>query len=477
MFPADILSAGDDLRAKRYSCVELVDECFRYAEHLNEDLRGYVRQFPESAREAAKKADEELASGKDRGPLHGIPIAAKDIIPTLEGPIRAGTEVQNPTWDRAFDAPVVARLREAGVIFTGKTLTMELAVGVPDPDRPGTEARNPWNAARWAGGSSSGGGAGLPARMFLASLGSDTGGSIRVPAAYCGITGLTQTFGRVPKTDVIPLAPSLDVVGPMTHTAADAAAMLQVMAGPDPGDPYSAKVPVPDFSERLGDSIKGLRVGVARRHHLDRDSALPELADRFEDAVNELAGAGAILSEVDLPHYEEAFDAVLLTFFTEGLAHHRRELHEQWEAFAPPTRQAFANALFFNAGDYVLAQKVRRALRRQISDLYNEVDVIIGPTAITGALELDAFSLSEYVSALCTNYWNAIGNPVVSIPMGFTDDGMPLGLQVAGRHFDEVTVLQVADAYQRLTDWHRRVPPMVEAVAERRDTESQEIAR
>lgn len=473
MFPSDILSAGRDLRAGRYSCLELVDECLRYADELNGTLRGYVRQFPESAREAAKQADAELAAGKDRGPLHGIPIAAKDIIPTQEAPVRAGSEVQNPTWDRAFDAPVVKRLRDAGAIMMGKTLTMELAVGVPDLDRPGTEARNPWNADRWSGGSSSGGGAGLPARMFLASLGSDTGGSIRVPAAYCGITGLTQTFGRVPKTDVIPLAPSLDVVGPMTHTAADAAAMLQIMAGPDPGDPYSSKVTVPDFSEKIGKSIEGMRVGVARRHHLDRESALPELADRFEAAVEVFESLGAVTTEVELPYYEQAFDAVLLTFFTEGLAHHQRELREQWEAFAPPTRQAFANALFFNAGDYVIAQKVRRTLRRMLTEMYRDVDIIIGPTAITGALELEGFSLAEYVSALCTNYWNAIGNPVVSIPMGFTNDGMPLGLQIAGRHFDEVTVFQAADAYQRETDWHRRVPPMVEAVARPFGTEKE----
>jgi aspartyl-tRNA(Asn)/glutamyl-tRNA(Gln) amidotransferase subunit A len=421
----------------------------------------YVERFGETAHRAAADADREFAAGIDRGPLHGIPIGIKDIIFTREAPTRAGSDVRNVSWETLLDATVVARLRDAGAVITGKTTTAELAVGTPEVDRLDRECRNPWDTARWAGGSSAGSSAGIAAGMFLAGIGTDTGGSVRLPAAYCGITGLRPTFGLVSRAGTIPLAPSLDVIGPLTRTAYDAAVVLQALAGADPRDPFTVTGPVPDFSRDIGRPLHGLRVGAVRVHHSHHADAIPELVDRFDEAVGELQRAGAVVAEVELPHYEPCVSAVLVTIFADAFAYHASELREQWDSFGVSTRRALAQGALLSAADYAIAQKVRRAVRRLVSDLYRQVDVIVCATALADAPQLEAIDLQDLTAAIRTDFWSAVGNPVASVPIGFTDRGMPLGMQIAGRHFEDATVLCVADGYQCRTAWHQLVPSTV----------------
>lgn len=435
-----------------FSAVELLAEVTRRADRLDGTLNVYATRFDEAAQRAAADADRDLAAGVDRGPLHGIPIGVKDVIFTREGPTLGGTDVVNPAWRVLVDASAVSRLRDAGAVITGKTTTAELAVGTPETDRLDRESRNPWDADRWAGGSSAGSGAGVAAGTFLAGIGTDTGGSIRLPAAYCGIVGLRPTLGFVARGGTIALSPSFDVVGPLTRTAADAAAVLQALAGPDCAA---------DLSSGVGRPLRGVRVGVERKLHSGHRDAIPELAGRFDAAVDELERAGAVVREVELPVYDPCVSAVLVTLFAEGFAEHAEQLREQWEAFGVSTRRTLAQGALLSAADYAIAQKVCRAARRQVLRLYSDVDVIICATAIADAPQLAGLDLNDLTAAIRTDYWSVVGNPVISVPIGFSDRGMPLGMQIAGRPSDDATVLGVADAYQRLTGWHEHVPPMV----------------
>ena len=451
-----ILCAARGLRDRAFSAVELLTEVTRIADRLDATLNVYATRFDEAARRAAADADRELAARVDRGPLHGIPVGVKDIIFTREGPTLGGTDVVNPAW-RLADAVVVSRLREAGAVITGKTTTAELAVGTPEADRLDHESRNPWDAERWAGGSSAGSGAGVAGGTFLAGIGTDTGGSIRLPAAYCGIVGLRPTFGLVARAGTIALSPSFDVVGPLTRTAADAATVLQALASPGCAA---------DFSSQVGRPLAGLHVGVERKLHSGHSDAIPELAARFDAAVDELEHAGAVVREVELPLYQPCVSAVLVTMFAEGFAEHAEQLRDQWDAFGLSTRRTLAQGALLSAADYAIAQKVGRTVHRLVMDIYRDVDVVVCATAIAEAPQLEALDLNDLTAAIRTDYWSTIGNPVISVPIGFSDRGMPLGMQIAGRPSDDATVVGVADAYQRLTDWHERVPPMT---SEQRD--------
>jgi aspartyl-tRNA(Asn)/glutamyl-tRNA(Gln) amidotransferase subunit A len=381
-------------------------------------------------------------------------VGIKDMILTREAPTRAGSDVRSTAWQRRHDAGVVAGLRAAGAVITGKTTTAELAIGMPDAAYLHRETRNPWDTDRWAGGSSAGSGAGVAAGMFLAGVGTDTGGSIRIPAAFCGVAGLRPTFRRLPRDGVVPLARSFDVVGPLGRAASDIALLMQAMAGAGRGAQAS-------YSAGLGRSIGGLRVGVVRAQHTDRPRTGADVAARFEDAVAELEQAGAVVREIELPRYDEGVDAVLVTILAEASAEYRQELSRQWNSFAPATRHSLSNGLRLSAADLVAAHRAIDVVRRQVSRLYRSLDVIVCLTTVCVAPRLEAIGLDELTESICTDYWSAVGNPVLSVPIGFSDDRMPIGMQIAGRRLDEVTVIQAADAYQRLTDWHLRMPVIV----------------
>jgi len=449
--PLTIHEAASELRKRSISATELVEAALSRADQLDEQLHVYATRFDDTARAAAGAADNDFARGVDRGALQGLPTGIKDMIFTKEAPTRAGSEVRNAAWQQLRDATVVARLRAAGAVIIGKTTTAELAIGVPDAAYLPRETRNPWNPARWAGGSSAGSGAGVAARMFFGGVGTDTGGSVRIPAAYCGVVGLRPTFRRLPRHGVIPLAQSLDVVGPLARTALDIALLLQAMTGAGRGRR-------PNFSVQLGRSIRGLRVGVARAHHTDRRAAGADVAARFEDAVAALKQAGAVVRDIELPHYDAGVNAVLVTILAEGCAEYRQELRRQWGMFAPATRRSLSNGFLLSAADLVAAQRALDTVKREVTRLYQTLDLIVCLTTVTVAPELAALSLDELTESICTDYWSAVGNPVLSVPIGFSDEGMPIGMQIAGRRLDEMTVIQAADAYQRLTEWHLRLP-------------------
>ncbi|MFC5831824.1 amidase [Nonomuraea insulae] len=465
--PVTLTDAAAALRSGEVTSVALTEQAIAQADRLDGEIGTYVTRFDETALAAAGRADAELAAGVDKGPLHGIPFGVKDIIAAAEGPTTAQSLVQ-PDW-AGKDAPVVARLKAAGAVITGKVTTMEYAIGMVDPSKPFPTPRNPWDTRTWPGGSSSGTGNGVAAGMFLAGLGSDTGGSIRIPAAFCGVSGLMPTFGRVPKSGVAPLGYSLDHVGPLARSARDCAAVLEVIAGFHPSDPDCVDLPLdlPVF----GGSLEGVRIGVVREHHFP-EGADPAAAPAFEAAMATLTGLGATLSEVKLPYWHEMLTADLITMCAEAFAYHRNDFAERWGDYFAATRAMLARGALISGADYVQAQRVRRVAQDALARMYDDVDVIVCPTASIGAPAYDALTdpegrlnIDEMFAKTFTGYWDTVGNPVLAVPMGFTESGLPLSLQFAGRPFEEAVILRAGDAYQQATDWHLQVPALAALTA------------
>jgi aspartyl-tRNA(Asn)/glutamyl-tRNA(Gln) amidotransferase subunit A len=335
---------------------------------------------------------------------------------------------------------------------------------MPDDTKPFPVPRNPWDPNTWPGGSSSGTGSGVAAGMFLAGFGTDTGGSIRIPAAFCGVSGLMPTFGRVPKSGCVPLGYSLDHIGPLARSARDCAAVLEVIAGHHPSDPdcVDASFTAPGFD---GD-LSGLRIGLVRENHV-ADGCDPALAPAFDAAAAMLAEQGATIQEVTLPYWYEVISATMITMGCEALAYHRHDLATRWADYYAATRAVMITGATVSGADYVQAQRVRRVAQDAIGRLFETVDVIACPTAATGAPRFDAviqpdgrFDITELFSKIYTPYWDALGNPVLAVPMGSTAGGMPLSMQLAGPAFGEATILRVGDAFQQHTDWHLRMPEL-----------------
>jgi aspartyl-tRNA(Asn)/glutamyl-tRNA(Gln) amidotransferase subunit A len=459
--PLTIADAQDALRSGAVTATELAERAFAASDAVDERLGVYLATFRDHALEAAARVDRVLADGDEPGPLAGIPIGVKDIISTLEGPTTGQSLILDPGWgDGVGDAEVVRRIRAAGAVITGKTTTMEFATGIPDPAKPFPIPRNPWNPDYWAGGSSSGSASGVATGAMLGAVGTDTGGSIRGPATFCGISGLKPTFGRVPKTGCVPLGYSLDHVGPMARTARDCAILLTVMAGHDARDVCSVDEPVPDYLAALTGDLSGVTIGVDRlaRIRPDREPAL----DAALDAV--LAGftrLGATVVEVSLPLWLEMLAAVRVTAQSEAFAYHRPDLIERWSDYFVGTRTGVGVGPAYSGADYVQAQRVRRVAQRMLATLFDDVDLVVTPTTSLSAMPVaELESYPERAWAMHTGYWNATGNPAISIPSGFGETGMPFGLQIAGRPFDEAAVLRAADAYQRVTDFHLAIPPI-----------------
>jgi aspartyl-tRNA(Asn)/glutamyl-tRNA(Gln) amidotransferase subunit A len=466
--PLSVERAGASLRAGDLTSVELTEACLSRADAIDAQVGSYLVRFDDAALAAAATADAELAAGVDRGPLHGIPVGMKDILAMPEGPTTANSLVLDPAWGAGKEGPVVKRLRAAGAVLTGKVVTSEFAIGSPDPSKPFPIPRNPWNLERTPGGSSAGSGNGVAAGFFLAAIGTDTGGSIRIPAAFNGTSGLMPTFGRVPKTGCVPLGFTLDHIGPLARSAWDCAAMLQVIAGHDPSDPNCVDRPVPDFTATIDSGVRGMRIGVVHESHF-ADGSDPGARSAFDDALAELEALGAELVEVEVPFYAEVNAACMLTMLSEAFAYHRRDLQFRWGDYYERTRNLVSWGAFIQSQDYVQAQRVRRVGQAALHELFQSVDIVATPTASVGApvesdFASDDRSFSELMQMVHTFYWDAVGNPVLVVPTGFTGDGMPLSLQLAGRPFEEATLLRVGRAYQTATSWHERIP-VLDAVA------------
>jgi aspartyl-tRNA(Asn)/glutamyl-tRNA(Gln) amidotransferase subunit A len=456
---ASLTEMAAQLRTGATTSAALVEASIARADEVDEELGIYLARFDDTARAAAAAADEELAAGRDRGPLHGVPIGVKDIIATAEGPTTAQSLVLPTDWAApGYDAPVVARLREAGAVITGKTTTMEFAIGYPDPSKPFPLPRNPWNPLTWTGGSSSGTGGGIAAGVFPAALGSDTAGSIRIPASYCGVTGFKQTFGLVPKCGVTPLGFTYDHVGPLARSVADCAAVLDVLIGPDDGDPSTVDVGPLRLTDALDRGIDGLRVGIARSVTVDGGYCEPGVAEAFDASLAVLEGLGAQLREVELPLWSELHSACFLGLCAEAFAWHRAWLAERWDDYGGDTRMTIARGALLSGGDHAQLERVRQVGRQEMAAIFDEVDVVVHPTTGTTAPLFEGGPDRETrILSLFTPPWNSLGHPSLAVPMGFAD-GLPASLLINGRPMEDATVAAAGAAYQSATDWHTRTP-------------------
>jgi aspartyl-tRNA(Asn)/glutamyl-tRNA(Gln) amidotransferase subunit A len=459
--PASIAEAGAALRDGRLSSVALTQSLLARAKATQETIAAFISITEEAALLAAQRADTELSNGLDRGPLHGIPLGIKDIIATADAPTTANSRVLDPAWGNRGDATVVRKLREAGAVLVGKLGLHEFAIGWPDPTTGFRIPKNPWDLARTPGGSSSGTGAAIAAGLILGGLGTDTGGSIRGPAAYCGISGLKPTFGRVSKEGCVPLGYSLDNIGPMARTVRDCALLLHVLAGFDPLDPCSARVPLQDMLANLDGFIAGVRIGLSREYFFDVPDLNAEVRQAVLAAVDRLAAAGGSVTDVSFPHAAVARDAQRVIMFSEAYAYHELDLQQQPEKYGRYTRQQIQQGAFFSAADYVQAQRVRALVKAEAEQALADVDVLITPTMLSVAPTFEGYDPDAVRrQPTYTGIWNLTGLPALSVCCGFSEIGMPIGMQIVGRAFDEPTVLKVGDAYQVLTDWHTRVPEL-----------------
>jgi aspartyl-tRNA(Asn)/glutamyl-tRNA(Gln) amidotransferase subunit A len=466
-------SIGDLARlvaGKSVSPVEVVEAHLKRIDALDPKLRAFLHVMRDGALAAAKAAEAAVAAGSPLGPLHGVPIGLKDLYSTKDAPTTGGSKILAGVTP-AENATVVARLRAAGAIVLGKLNLHEFAYGPEGLNEHYGTTRNPWDAKthRIAGGSSSGSGAAVAVGLCAGALGSDTGGSIRIPAALCGITGVKPTYGRVSRAGVLPLAWSLDHVGPMARSAADCALLLQVMAGGDPRDPSASERPVPDYAAALTGDIRELKVGVLRAAFLDAAGLV--LQQAVEQALKVLQGLGAWVDEVALRLADQVVGTSWAVIATEALAFHERWLRERPGDYQADVRARLRAGAFVTGVQYVQAQRARTLIRDEVSAALGRFDVLVAPgvpivaTAMGQTEVTIGKETTDVRSALTrfTRHFNLSGHPVCSVPCGFSAAGLPIGLQIIGRAFDEATVLRVADAYQRATDWHTRRPPLAGA--------------
>jgi aspartyl-tRNA(Asn)/glutamyl-tRNA(Gln) amidotransferase subunit A len=439
--------------------VELCQALLRRCERLEPTLNAFITLDPERILAEARRTEQELRAGRPRGPLHGVPIAVKDLCWTRGERTTGGSKVL-ADFVPDEDATVVARLRAAGAIVFGKTNTPEFAYGPLNAYHYGP-SRNPWDPSRFTGGSSMGSAAALAGGLAPGAIGSDTGGSIRGPAHWSGVTGLMPTYGRVPLRGVVPLATSLDHVGPMTRSAEDAALLLQALAGHDPLDPTSVAVPVPDFARETARPTAGLRVGVPRGFLWE--ALAPGIGGAVEAALAELRRLGLPVVDVALPEWEAAADAGPILIRSEAATEYRRVLAERPEDLIPEVRERLEAGVQTSAVEYLEARRAGDRFAHALRRLFADVDVLALPGRPQTAPRMDESGrLLEPLSP--RNYTvplNHPGVPALTVPCGFDGQGLPIGIQLVGPHWAEGTLLAVAHTYQKATDWHRRRPPGV----------------
>jgi aspartyl-tRNA(Asn)/glutamyl-tRNA(Gln) amidotransferase subunit A len=448
------------VRARKLSPVAYAEALLARTEAFEPQLNAYITLTPEEALEAARAAEAEIARGNWRGPLHGIPFAVKDIYDTA-GVLTSGHS--RTCMDRvpAKDATAVARLRAAGAVLMGKLATHEFAHGGPSFDLPWPPARNPWNTAHFTGGSSSGSGAALAAGLVPASLGSDTGGSIRGPAGLCGIAGLKPTYGLVSRAGVLPNSYSYDHCGPMARTSEDCALILNAIAGYDPADAASAHRRPDDFTAGIDLGVNGLRIGVVR-HFWETDLKVhAELPAALESAIAVFRELGATVEDVTLRPLQSYSDVKIVTAESELFSLHLPELIARPGAFGQDFRARSLAACLFTAEDYVRASRERRAILAEMRPLYRRFDLLLTANA-SAAPRLDRHdTLSFWTRPNLTSPFNCTGGPALAVLCGFTRDGLPLSMQIAGRPFDDARVLRAGNAFERAAGLCKRRPALV----------------
>lgn len=452
------------IQSKEVSPVELTQSLLDHAHELNDTVNAYISFRDEEALAEAKVAEEEIANGNYRGPLHGIPMAIKDNI-YVGGEVTTMASKIHGDFVSKDDSSVVKKLREAGVVLTGKLNMHEYAWGIDNNSPHFGAVHNPWNLDKVPGGSSGGSGAAVAADMTFTTLGTDTAGSIRIPSAACGLVGLKPTHGRVAKYGCFPLAWSLDHIGPMSKTVADAAATLQAIAGYDHRDPTSVDVPVGDYSAALGGDPKGLVIGVEENYFFKNvDSPIEQLVRK---QIDDLVSRGATLKTVSIPSLAYSEWAELATSLSEASAIHHHDLQNRPEDLGADIRFLFELGELFSSVDFLQAQQVRRQIKQEFAAALQDVDVIIAPTLPVMAPDIGSpvANLNGTEVDLIDNFIrftgpsNLTGLPALTVPVGLSDD-LPVGLQIIGRAFDEATVLKVGSQIEASNPMEGRRAPI-----------------
>jgi aspartyl-tRNA(Asn)/glutamyl-tRNA(Gln) amidotransferase subunit A len=471
------------LHKKDVSVTDLVEESFKRIAEVDGKVQAFLTLNEEEARETARTLEVKLGSDESKGLLFGMPIGLKDNIVTKGLRTTSGSKILE-NFDPIYNATVVDRLTTAETITIGKLNMDEFAMGSSTENSGFQKTRNPWNLETVPGGSSGGSAAAVAAGEVLFSLGSDTGGSVRQPAAYCGVVGMKPTYGRISRFGLIAFASSLDQIGPITRSVEDNAYLLEAIAGVDPMDSTSANVEVPSFIQSLTGDIKGLKIGVPKEYL--GEGVQEEVKQSVLDALKKLEGLGAVWEEVSLPHSKYALATYYLLSSSEASANLSRfdgvrygyrtpnaqnliELYKKTraEGFGDEVKRrimlgTFALSSGYYDAYYKKAQKVRTLIKKDFEDVFEKYDVIVGPTAPTPAFKIGEKTsdpLTMYANDILTIPVNLAGVPAISIPCGFSN-GLPLGLQIVGKHFDESTIYRVAHAFEQNTDYHKQKPAL-----------------
>jgi aspartyl-tRNA(Asn)/glutamyl-tRNA(Gln) amidotransferase subunit A len=452
----DVATLGEEIRARRISPVELTEAYLARIEAIEKRVAAYITVTADRARADAMRADSEIAAGHWRGPFHGVPVALKDLCYTSGIRTTGGAKIL-ADFVPAYDATVWARLAEAGAVLLGKLNLHEFANGASSSNPHFGFVRNPYNLEHIPGGSSGGSGAAIVARTAAATIGTDTGGSIRVPAAFCGCVGLKQTWSRVSRYGVLPLSDSLDHTGPITRTVRDAALMLNIIAGYDPNDATSSREPVPDYTSRLDAGIAGMRFGVIRELTV---GASDEVLDSFRAAVKMIESLGARVDEVSIPSIDSGILLASAITLPEALEYHQRWFPERAADYGSDVRWTMETAGALPATVYIRAQRARARMLAEVLDAMEERQILLAPTTgiaapligVQGrtAKQADGKPVNLVTAVLrFTAPFNVTGQPALALPTGLSPAGLPLSMQIVGRPFDELTVLQAASVYER----------------------------
>jgi amidase len=452
---ATLISSGETTSAKATRA--MLD---RIAE-VDPRFQSYIHVCNDRAMEQARVADADMAKGLRKGPLHGVPIAVKDLCQTTYAPTRAGTTIHEG-FMAPFNATVVDRLETAGAVILGKLTMTEGAYTGHHPDIP--LPPNPWSADHWVGTSSTGSGVATSAGLCFASLGSDTGGSIRYPSATCGLTGIKPTWGRVSRHGVFPLADSLDHVGPMARSAADCAAVLQVIAGWDHNDPTSIDAPVPDYLDELGKGVRDMRIGIDRAYAMD--GVDPQVSEALQNAIDVLKSLGARIVEVTMPPWEALAANWIRMCAIETAVAHADTYPARADEYGPDLTKLIEEGRNTSGMDAARGHHLRIAFTQGLATMFGAVDCMLCPTMPTPTPSLtDMAKYGEDPAVLSaimrfTAPFDFSGTPTITLPNGIDSAGLPLSMQIAGPYLGEATIIRVADAYQNATDWHTFEPPM-----------------
>ncbi len=455
-----IAEAGALLRKRAVSSRELTQHALKRIEAIDPKLNASITVTAERALADADLADADFARGVDRGPMQGVPHALKDIFDTEGVRTTCHSKLREHNVPKT-DSAVAARFKAAGAVLLGKLSTHEFALGGPSFDLPFPPARNPWSLDRIPGGSSSGSGAAVAAGFVRMAMGSDTGGSIRGPAAYCGTVGLKPTFGLVSRRGVFPLAYSLDHCGPLAWSVEDAAIAMEIVAGYDPRDAGSLDVPTPAFRDDLTRGVKGLRIGLVRHFHEGAAGLTADVQAAIEGAAKTLAALGALVEEARLPDYDLFNACGRVIMFSEAFAIHEQDFRGRPRDFGLFTWLRMTLGAFVTASDLIQAHRLRRELAVATNRVLKTYDALITATALAPAPRFDSSPPGLPANApLLNSHGNVTGNPALSIPIGFSKEGLPLGLQILARYFDEPMAFRVGAALERALDTRGRRPPI-----------------